>query len=260
MRVHELFDLRGKVAIVTGGAAGIGRQMAEALADCGADLVLCARKDERCIEAARELAGAYGVRAIGIGCDVRDPAQIAVVVDRTVAEFGRIDVLVNNAGTTWGAPAVDVPLAGWQKVIDVNLTGAWLFAQLVGRVLIEQGDGGKIINIASPAAFRGAEPETMDALPYNASKGGLVSLTIDLAVKWARYGIQVNAVAPGMFPTEMTRVVLENSSAALLERTPARRFGGEDDLKGAIALLASKASDFVTGHTLAVDGGALAGG
>ena len=254
MRVRELFDLGGRVAIVTGGASGIGRQMAEALADCGANLVLCARKADRCVAAARELADAYGVQAVGIGCDVRDPEQIAAVVARTMADLGRIDVLVNNAG----APAVDVPLAGWQKVIDVNLTGAWLFAQQVGRVLIQQGEGGKIINIASPAAFRGADPETMDAIPYSASKGGLVALTIDLAVKWARYRIQVNAIAPGMFPSEMTQYVLEHSSATLLERLPAGRFGGEDDLKGAIALLASKASDFVTGHTLAVDGGAPA--
>jgi NAD(P)-dependent dehydrogenase (short-subunit alcohol dehydrogenase family) len=259
VRVHELFDMKGKVGIVTGGATGIGRQMAEALADCGTDLVLCARRTDRCIDAARELSDAFGTRAVGIGCDVRDPAQIAAVVERTVAELGRIDVLVNNAGTTWGAPAVDVPLAGWQKVIDVNLTGAWLFAQLVGRVLIEQGEGGKIINIASIAAFKGGEPGTMDAVPYNASKGGLVSLTIDLAVKWACHGIQVNAIAPGMFPSEMTQSVREHKSAALLDRTPAGRFGGEDDLKGAVAFLASQASDFVTGHTLAVDGGALVG-
>jgi gluconate 5-dehydrogenase len=259
VRVHELFDLKGKVGVVTGGATGIGRQMADALADCGADLVLCARQADRCIEAAHELHDAYGVRAVGLGCDVRDPAQVATVVERTVGELGRIDLLVNNAGTTWGAAAIDVPLAGWQKVIDVNLTGAWLFAQLVGRVLIEQGDGGKIINIASIAAFRGGEPGVMDAVPYNASKGGLVSLTIDLAVKWARHGIQVNAIAPGMFPSEMTQFVREQSGAVLLERIPAGRFGGEDDLKGAIAFLASRASDFVTGHTLAVDGGSLVG-
>jgi len=258
VRVHELFDLHGKVAIITGGGSGIGRQMAEALADCGADVVLCARRADRCIEAAQALRETYGVRALGLGCDVRDPAQVAAVVERTVAELGRIDILVNNAGTTWGAAAVDVPLAGWQKVIDVNLTGAWLFAQAVGRVLIEQGEGGKIINIASPAAFRGGEPGVMDAVPYNASKGGLVALTIDLAVKWARPGIQVNAIAPGMFPSDMTQFVREQSGADLMARTPAGRFGGEDDLKGAIAFLASRASDFVTGHTLAVDGGALA--
>jgi NAD(P)-dependent dehydrogenase (short-subunit alcohol dehydrogenase family) len=258
MRVHELFDLHGKVAIVTGGGSGIGSQMAEALADCGADLVLCARKADRCVEAAQALSDMYAVRAIGLGCDVRDPAQVAAVVERTVAEFGRIDVLVNNAGTTWGAAAVDVPLAGWQKVIDVNLTGAWLFAQAVGRVLIERGEGGKIINIASIAAFRGGEPGVMDAVPYNASKGGLVTLTIDLAVKWAPHGIQVSAIAPGMFPSDMTQFVREQSGADLMRRIPAGRFGGEDDLKGAIALLASRASDFVTGQTLAVDGGALA--
>jgi NAD(P)-dependent dehydrogenase (short-subunit alcohol dehydrogenase family) len=258
MRVQELFDLRGRVAIVTGGASGIGRQMAEALADCGADLVLCARNADRCEESAHELSGVYGVRALGLGCDVRDQAQIEAVVERTVAELGRIDVLVNNAGTSWGAPAEDVPIDGWRKVLDVNLTGAFLFAQAVGRVLIGRGEGGKIINIASVAAFRGAEPERMNAVPYNASKGGLVSLTMDLAVKWARHGIQVNAIAPGMFPTEMTKVVLERAPELLVAAIPAGRVGGDDDLKGAIAFLASRASDYVTGHTLAVDGGLLA--
>jgi NAD(P)-dependent dehydrogenase (short-subunit alcohol dehydrogenase family) len=258
VRVHELFDLHGKVAIVTGGATGIGRQMADALADCGADLVLCARNEDRCAEAARELGEDYGVRALGLGCDVRDPAQVEAVAERTVAEFGRIDVLVNNAGTTWGASAVDVPLTGWQKVIDVNLTGAWLFTQCVGRMLIEQGEGGKIVNIASIAAFKGGEPGVMDAVPYNASKAGLVGLTRDLAVKWACHGIQVNAIAPGMFPSEMTRVVRERCTELLLQRTPAGRFGGEDDLKGAVVFLASRASDYVTGHTLVVDGGTLA--
>jgi NAD(P)-dependent dehydrogenase (short-subunit alcohol dehydrogenase family) len=257
-RVQELFDLRGKVAIVTGGGSGLGRQLAEALAECGADLVLCARKVERCEEAARELASAHGIRAFGLGCDVRQHSQIDAVVARTVDELGRIDILVNNAGTSWGAPPEDVPLEGWQKVIDVNLTGAFLFTQAVGRVLIEQGAGGKIINVASVAAFVGAKPEAMDALPYNTSKGGLVAMTIDLAVKWARHRINVNAIAPGWFPTDMSEKVLERGGDILLDRIPLGRFGGPDDLKGAVAFLASAASDYVTGHTLTVDGGHLA--
>jgi gluconate 5-dehydrogenase len=258
MRVQELFDLTGRVAIVTGGASGLGRQIAGALAECGAAVVVCARDAERCEAAARELAE-LGTRALGLGCDVRDPAAIEAVVRRTVDELGRLDILVNNAGTSWGAPAEDVPLAGWQKVVDVNLTGAFLFAQAVGRELIRQGDGGAIVNIASVTAFRGAEAEVLDSVPYNASKGGLVAMTIDLAVKWARHGIRVNAIAPGWFPSDLSSAVLERSGERLRARIPLGRFGGPDDLKGAAAFLASPASAFVTGITLPVDGGQLAG-
>jgi gluconate 5-dehydrogenase len=233
--------------------------MAEALAECGASLALCARKAERCEDAARELERDHGVRALGLACDVRDPEQIAGIVSRAREELGRIDVLVNNAGTSWGAPAEDVPLDGWRKVLDVNLTGAFLFAQAVGRVLIEQGEGGKIVNVASVAAFRGAPAGTLDAPPYNASKGGLVALTVDLAVKWAPHRITVNAIAPGWFPSDMSAKVLERAGDHLLERIPLGRYGGPDDLKGAVAFLASAASDYVTGHTLVVDGGQLAG-
>jgi len=257
VRVQDLFDLSGKVAIVTGGATGLGRQMSEALAELGAGIVVCARNAERCEQAAAELAQ-LGVPTLGLGCDVRDPEQVDAVVQRTRRELGRIDVLVNNSGTSWGASPEDVPLSGWQKVIDVNLTGLFLCSQAVGRVLIEQGDGGKIVNVASVAAFRGAEPEAMNALPYNASKGGVIAFTRDLAVKWARHRIHVNAIAPGWFPTDMSHEVLERSGERLLSRVPLRRFGGADDLKGAVAFLASPASDFVTGATLVVDGGMAA--
>jgi NAD(P)-dependent dehydrogenase (short-subunit alcohol dehydrogenase family) len=254
MKVQELFDLTGKVAVVTGGGSGLGRQMAEALAEAGADLVLCARRADRCEQAAAELAE-LGVRAIGLGCDLRDPAAIDAVVRRTVDELGRVDILVNNAGTSWGAAPEDVPLEGWQKVMDVNLTGAFLFAQSVGRVLIEQAQGGKIVNVASVAAFRGAPQAAMNAIPYNASKGGLVALTIDLAVKWAPHGINVNAVAPGWFPTELSGSTLDAAGERLRSRIPLGRYGGPDDLKGVVVFLASPASDYVTGTTLIVDGG-----
>jgi gluconate 5-dehydrogenase len=257
MKVQDLFDLTGKVAIVTGGATGLGKQMAEALGELGADLVLCARNGERCEVAAAELEG-LGVRTLGLGCDVRDPAAIEHVVSTTIEKLGRIDILVNNSGTSWGASPEDVPLDGWQKVIDVNLTGAFLFAQQVGRVLISQGEGGSIVNIASVAAFRGAPQEAMNALPYNASKGGLVAMTIDLAVKWARHGIRVNAIAPGWFPSDMSEKVLERAGDQLLSRVPLRRYGTNHDLKGAVAFLASRASDYVTGTTLVVDGGQAA--
>ena len=257
MHVRDLFDLSGTAAIVTGGGSGLGRQMAEALGEAGANLVLCARKADRCEQAAEELRE-LGVGAIGLGCDVRDPEQVQVVVDRTVAEFGSVGILVNNAGTSWGAAPEEMPLSGWQKVIDVNLTGAFLFAQSAGRVMIGEG-GGKIVNVASVAAFRGAPQEAMDAIPYNASKGGLVAFTRDLAVKWARHGISVNAIAPGWFPSEMSEKVLERAGDLVQARIPLGRYGGPDDLKGAILFLSSRASDYVTGITLPVDGGQLAG-
>ena len=253
MKPSELFDLSGRVAIVTGGATGIGRQMADGLAEMGADLVLCARHQDRCEQAAEELR-ALGVRALGLRCDVRDPAEVQAVVDRTRTELGRIDILVNNAGTAWGAPAEDYPLEGWQKVIDVNLTGVFLWSRAAGRVMIEQG-GGKIVNIASVAAFGGAPPELMNAVAYNASKGGVVAFSRDLATKWARHRINVNAIAPGWFPSDMNRALLDSNPNAYLEHVPLGRFGGPDDLKGAVVYLASRASDFVTGQVVVVDGG-----
>jgi NAD(P)-dependent dehydrogenase (short-subunit alcohol dehydrogenase family) len=254
MRVQELFDLSGKTAIVTGGGSGLGRQMAGALAELGANLVLCARKAERCERAASELSE-LGVRALALPCDVRKPDDVQAVVDRAAEELGSVDVLVNNAGTAWGAPAEDTPLEGWQKVVDVNLTGVFLCSKAAGRKMIESGGGGSIVNIASVAGLRGSPPGPMDAIAYNASKGGVISFTRDLAHKWAQYGIRVNAIAPGWFPSDMSKVLLERHGESFLERIPLRRFGGPEDLKGAIAFLASPASAYVTGQTLVVDGG-----
>ena len=257
MKPAELFDLSGRTAIVTGGGSGIGRQMATGLAEAGANIVLCARKPERCEEVAADLERDLGIRAYGLRCDVRDPDAVQAVVDRTRAELGSIDILVNNAGTSWGAAAEDHPLEGWQKVIDVNLTGVFLFAQAAGRVMIEQ-QGGKIVNIASVAAFGGAPPDLMNAVAYNASKAGVVGFTRDLATKWAQHGINVNAIAPGWFPSDMNKALLDARPDAYLEHIPLRRFGGPDDLKGAAVFLASRASDFVTGQVVVVDGGQTA--
>lgn len=252
MSALDLFDLTGKTAIVTGGGSGIGRQMAQALAEAGASLVLCARGVERCEQAAGELAQ-LGVKTLALACDVRDPAQVQAVVDRTREELGGIDVLVNNAGTVWGAWPEDTPLDGWQKVVDVNLTGVFLFSQAAGRTMIDAG-GGKIVNIASVAGLGGAPPEIMNAIAYNTTKGGVIAFTRDLACKWARHGINVNAIAPGWFPSEMSNFVLD-ANPQVVEHIPLRRVGGPDDLKGAVLFLASAASDYVTGHTLVVDGG-----
>lgn len=253
MRALDLFDLSGRVAIVTGGGRGIGRQMATALAELGADVVVCSRKLENCEGAAAELS-ALGVRALALPCDARDPAAVEAVVRRTTQELSRIDVLVNNAGATWGAAPEDVPLESWRKVVDVNLTGAFVFCQTAGRVMIEQG-GGRILNVASIAGLRGFPADVLDAVPYSASKGGVIALTRDLACKWARHGITVNALAPGWFPSGMSSHVLAERGDAIVDRIPLRRLGGPDDLKGAVAFLASRASDYVTGQTLIVDGG-----
>jgi NAD(P)-dependent dehydrogenase (short-subunit alcohol dehydrogenase family) len=249
----NLFDLSGKTAIVTGGGKGIGRQMAQGLAEAGANLVLCARQAERCEQAAGELEQ-LGVRALGLGCDVRDPEQVQAVVARTVDEFGGVDILVNNAGVVWGATPEDMPLEGWQKVVDVNLTGVFLFSQAAGRAMID-GSGGSIVNIASVAGLHGAPPDVANSVVYHATKGGVISFTRDLAWKWAGHGIRVNAIAPGWFPSDMANFVLERMGDELVNRVPLSRFGGPEDLKGPVVFLASDASGYVTGHTLVVDGG-----
>ena len=254
MTVRDLFDLSGRVAIVTGGGKGIGLQMAEGLAELGADLVLGARKPERCEEAAERLSSAHGIRALGVRCDVANPEEVAALVERTQAELGRIDVLVNNAGTVWGSAPEDIPLEGWQKVVDVNLTGVFLCSQAAGRVMLDQGSG-SIVNIASVAGLHGGDPDFMNALPYSATKGGVIAFTRDLAWKWGRRGIRVNAIAPGWFPSDMANFVLDQHGERLTRNIPLGRFGGPEDLKGAIGFLASDASAYVTGHTLVVDGG-----
>jgi NAD(P)-dependent dehydrogenase (short-subunit alcohol dehydrogenase family) len=254
MPLSSLFDLTGQTAIVTGGASGIGLQMASGLAEAGANIVLCARHLDRCEAVGRELAADTGVRVLALRCDVQEEAEVKSVVDTTMAELGRIDILVNNAGTSWGAPAIDYPVAGWRKVIDVNLTGAFLFTQATGRTMIDRG-AGRIINIVSVAALIGSAPGVMDAIGYTASKGGLMALTVDLAVKWAPHGIRVNAIAPGWFPTDMSKVLLERDPELYRSRIPLGRFGGPEDLKGVVVLLASEASAFMTGQTIVVDGG-----
>jgi NAD(P)-dependent dehydrogenase (short-subunit alcohol dehydrogenase family) len=248
----KIFDLTGRVAIITGGAVGLGRQMADGLAEMGASLVLCARKKERCLQAASELEAA-GVKVLALACDVKDPASIQAVSDATLAHFGRIDILINNAGTSWGAPVESMTLEQWNKVIETNLTGTFLFSQTVGRAMIAQRRG-KIINIASVAGLRGSSPK-FSAIGYSASKGGVIIFTKDLACKWGMHNIQVNAIAPGWFPTDMSEKVIERNKESLLAGIPLGRFGGPQDLKGAAIFLASSASDFVTGQILAVDGG-----
>ena len=255
VNAKQLFDLSGRVAIVTGGSIGLGRQMAEGLAEMGATLVLCARKKERCEQAAQELKK-LGARVLALGCDVKNPEQIRETIHQTVSHFGRVDILINNAGASWGAPVEEMTLEQWNKVIETNLTGTFLFSQAVGKFMVPRRRG-KIINIASVAGLRGAPPE-LQAIGYHASKGGIIAFTRDLACKWGMHNVQVNAIAPGWFPTHMSKVLIERHKEAFLTKIPLGRFGGDHDLKGAAVFLASDASDFVTGHILVVDGGQTA--
>jgi len=256
MRAMELFNLKGKTAIVTGGGAGLGRQMALGLAEAGANIVVCSRKLERCEETAHSME-TLGVKTLALRCDLNREDEIDHVVHETVKAFGGIHILVNNSGRTWGAPVEELELENWKKVIDVNVTGTFLFSQKAGREMIKQKNG-KIINIISYAGLIGTDPDYLNAIPYNTSKGAVVAFTKDLAVKWGKHGIQVNAIAPGWFSTEMTKWSMEHYEKKMLDRMLIKKFGGEDDLKGAVLFLASRASDYVTGQILCVDGGITA--
>ncbi|USK35531.1 SDR family oxidoreductase [Bacillus sp. F19] len=254
MHVKEMFDLTDKVAIITGGGRGLGEQMAEGFAQAGASLVLCSRKAAACEDAAARLSREYGVKAIALSCDVTNSEDVKNVVKTTIEKYGKIDILVNNSGATWGAPVQEMPLEAWNKVMNVNVTGTFLMSQEAGKQMIKQKSG-KIINIASVAGLGGTDPRYMDTIAYNTSKGAVITFTKDLAVKWGQYNINVNAIAPGFFPTKMSQVIIENGRDHFLNITPLKRFGTDQDLKGAALFLAARASDFITGDVLVVDGG-----
>ncbi|WP_257350420.1 SDR family oxidoreductase [Pseudalkalibacillus decolorationis] len=256
MHIKELFDLSGKTAIVTGGGRGLGKQIAEGFAESGANVVVCSRKEDACKEVSEHLTK-LGVKSFAMKCDVTNPDDIQNVVQKTLEQFGRIDILVNNSGASWGAPVEEMPLEAWQKVINVNVTGTFLMSQAVGKVMLEQ-ESGKIINIASVAGMKGSNPKYMDAIGYNSSKGAVITFTKDLAVKWGPRGIHVNAIAPGFFPTKMSSALIEHGKDAILNGTPLRKFGTENDLKGAAVFLSSAASNYITGDVLVVDGGSHA--
>lgn len=255
MRTQELFDLKGKVALVTGGSRGLGRQMALGLAEAGANVAVCSRTLEDCERVAEELRQ-LDVKALALRCDVRSEEEVQVAVKRVEDTFGKIDILVNNAGVSWGITFENMTVEQWTKVMDTNAMGVFLMCREVGKSMLQTG--GKIINIASIAGLYGSDPLVMNATGYHASKGAVVALTRDLAIKWARKGIYVNAIAPGVFPTKMSRWMVEQHKDRILESTPLGKFGGEDDLKGAVVFLASRASDFITGQILCIDGGASA--
>ncbi|MEL0107699.1 MAG: SDR family oxidoreductase [Rhodospirillaceae bacterium] len=254
--VQELMSLKDRVSIVTGGGAGLGKQMATAFAEAGSHVVICSRKVEKCEEAAHEIEK-LGVRVLAMACDASKEDQIEKLKDAVMDQFGRADVLANNAGRAWFAPPEETPLEKWQYVMDLNITGTFLCSQIFGRVMIGQKRG-KIINIASVSGLRGKNPKVHNSLSYNTSKGAIVNMTRDLAVKWAPHNINVNAIAPGFFLASRNQGRYEERKEQILAEIPLHRPGGPDDLKGPAVFLASDASNFVTGAILSVDGGVTA--
>ena len=255
--VLDLFHLGGKTAIVTGGGRGLGQYMAEALSEAGANVVLCSRKKEA-LEEVKEGIEEKGGKALALACDVTEPDDVENVVSETEERFGAIDILVNNSGATWGAPPLEMPLEKFDQVMWVNVRGTFLMSQAVGRRMIERGEGGKIVNIASIAGLVGGRPDYMQTIGYNSSKGAVISMTRDLATSWAQHGINVNAIAPGWFPTKMSSGLIEQFEDKMLEDIPLKRFGSPEDIKGVILFLASPAANYVTGQTIVVDGGQTA--
>jgi NAD(P)-dependent dehydrogenase (short-subunit alcohol dehydrogenase family) len=255
MNVLELLSLKGRNAVVTGGSRGLGLQMAEALGEMGARVALTARKKDELDEAVSYL-GKNNIAAKAYVCDIGKREQIGPLADALLKDFGRIDILVNNAGATWGAPAEDHPLEAWDKLVNVNLTGAFLLSQQIARRSMIPARWGRIINTASVAGLTASDPRVVRTVAYNATKHGLVGLTRQLAAEWGEHGITVNAICPGFFPSKMTRGTLDAAGKMVIELTPTRRLGNDEDLKGLAVLLASEASRHITGQAIAVDGGA----
>jgi NAD(P)-dependent dehydrogenase (short-subunit alcohol dehydrogenase family) len=257
MSVKNLFDLTGNVALVTGGSRGLGLEMAMALGEAGAAVVITARR-EQWLRPAEEELRAQGITALALTCDVSHPGQVNDAVKATVERFGHIDVLVNNAGISWGEPMETMPLEKWRQVFDTNAIGCFLMSQAAGNEMLRSGRGGAIINITSVAGLIGLDADVLDAVGYSASKGAIVALTRDLAVKWAKRGIRVNAIAPGFFDTRLSHALLEKTLARIEQTTPMGRIGQPGELGGVAVFLASAAASYVTGQVLAVDGGITA--
>jgi len=247
------FDIERQTAIVTGASSGLGVTFAETLAECGINLVIAARRYERLVKVAEDLSSKYGVKVVPVKTDVSKEDQVTNMVKIAIERFGSLEILVNNAGIASLSPSVDMSLEEWKKVIDVNLTGVFLCARAVAREMIKKKYG-KIVNIAS---IYGAVGDIYPTAPYYASKGAVINLTRALAVEWAPHKINVNAIAPGFFPSEMTESVFQDEQALeyILSRTPLGRTGEPLDLKAALIYLASPASNYVTGQTIFVDGG-----
>lgn len=255
--VQKLFDLSGKTALVTGGSRGLGLQIAEALGEAGAKILLTSRKAADLEEAAATLQ-AKGIDTRWVAADASQPAEIAKVVDEAMQRLGQVDILVNNAGATWGAPAEDYPLEAWDKVMNLNIRSIFLMSQAVGKHSMIPRKQGRIINVASISGLAGSG-SGIEFIAYGTSKGAVVNFTRTLAGEWGKHGINVNALAPGFFPSKMTKGVLATHGAdKLAAHAPLQRLGDDDDLKGAALLFASAAGKHITGQILAIDGGVSA--
>lgn len=250
--LQDLFNLSGKVAIVTGGSRGLGEEMAEGLAEAGAALMLCARREEWLTPAVDRFR-ARGFRVAGMLADVARPADVQAVVDATIAAYGQIDILINNAGITWGARPEAMPLDKWQKVVDVNLTGAFLFSQAAGREMLKR-EYGRIVNVASIAGLN-ASVRGPHYAGYAATKAGLLGLTRELAASWGRQGIRVNAIAPGFFHSRLADPAIPLAEPSIKASCPIPRVGAAGELKGVAVFLAADASNYMTGQVIVVDGG-----
>ncbi len=255
MADKNIFDLSGKTALITGGSRGLGLQMAEALGSYGARIVLSSRKAEELQQAQAHLQK-LDIQADWVAADGSKEADIAMLAEATMEKLGQVDILINNAGASWGAPAEDYPAEAWDKVFNLNIRGLFLLTQQVGKRSMIPRKYGRIINIASIAGLRGNPPGAMQTIAYNTSKGALVNFTRTLAGEWGRYGITVNALAPGFFPSKMSNVLIKTlGEEALIGNSPLQRLGDDEDLKGAALLFASDAGKHITGQILAVDGG-----
>ena len=255
--VQQLFDLSGKTALVTGGSRGLGLQMAQALGEAGARIMLSSRKADDLEQACAELQAA-GINARWIAADCAREDDIQRLASETLQRMGDVDILVNNAGATWGAPAEDHPLAAWDKVMNLNVRGYFLLSQAIARHSMIPRRGGRIINVASIAGLAG-NPFAMKTIAYNTSKGAVLNFTRALAGEWGAHGINVNAICPGFFKTRMTTVLIETlNEERMTAQAPLRRLGDDEDLKGITLLYASDAGKHITGQWLAVDGGVSA--
>lgn len=254
MSIRDLFDLGGRVALVTGGSRGLGLQMAQALGEMGAKVAITARKTEELHEAQARLE-AQGITVLALPCDLSQFEHIPALVDAVLAKFGTLDILVNNAGTTWGAPAEEYPDEAWNKVMNLNINAMFYLSREVGKRCFIPKKFGKVINIASVAGLSGS-PQGMYTIAYNTSKGAAVNFTRALAAEWGRYNINVNAICPGFFPSKMSQGLLKQIGDRIVATTPLQRLGGDEDLMGTVVFLAAEASRHITGQTIAVDGGA----
>jgi gluconate 5-dehydrogenase len=252
--VKQVFDLSGRVALVTGGSRGLGLAMAEALGDMGAKVAITARKAEE-LDAAVARLRARGIQAERFVNDLAKHDTIEAMVSAVIEKLGPIDILINNAGAAWGAPAEEHPLEAWQKLVDLNLTGTFRVTQEVGKRCMIPRKYGRIVNIASVAGLQGAQPEALRAIAYQTTKGGVVNFTRALAAEWGRHRIVVNAICPGFIVTEMSRVTLEKIAPLVKATTPLRQLGEEQDMQGLVVMLSSAAARHITGQIIAVDGG-----